>query len=158
LNPVYGYDGSVTISCPSGLPAGVTCNNPTIAAGTKQATLTISTAGPTGMITGAPDVNQRHSDPNLWASLTGVGMLGMVLAGDWKKRNRRRLGVILLIIALAMIIGLVGCGGGSSTTTGGGGGGTPPGSYVIKLSATGTAGTNGGNVAPHSLNLTLVVN
>ena len=41
----------------------------------------------------------------------GVGMLGMVLAGDWKKkRNRRALGIILLVVALAMIMALVGCG------------------------------------------------
>lgn len=160
LNPIYGYDGAVTISCPSGLPTGVTCNNPTIAAGQSKATLTISTAGPTGMVIGAPDVNQHRSDPNLWASLTGVGMLGMVLAGDWKKRNRRRLAVILLIVALAMIIGLVGCGSGSSNSNnnnGGGTGGTPAGSYVIKLSASGTAGTNGGSTAAHPLNVTLVV-
>ena len=160
LTPTNGYDGAVTITCPSSLPTGVTCNTAAIAAGQKQATLTISTAGPTGMVIGAPDVNQHHSDPNLWASLTGVGMLGMVLAGDWKKRNRRLLGVILLIVALAMIIGLVGCGGGSSGTTGGGGGtgGTPTGSYLIKLSATGTAGTNGGSTVAHPLNVTLVVN
>ena len=160
LTPTNGYDGTVTIACPSSLPTGVTCNTATIGAGQKQASLTISTAGPTGMVIGAPDVNQHHSDPNLWASLTGVGMLGMVLAGDWKKRNRRLLGVMLLIVALAMIIGLVGCGGGASGTTGstGGAGGTAPGSYVIKLSATGTAGTNGGSTVAHPLNVTLVVN
>jgi hypothetical protein len=161
LDPTYGYDGSVTIACPSGLPTGVTCNTATIAAGKTQATLTINTAGPTGMVIGAPDVQQHHSDPNLWASLTGVGMLGMVLAGEWKKRNRRTLGIILLIVALTMIIGLVGCGSGSSTagnTGGNGTGGTAAGTYQIKLSATGTAGTNGGNTAAHPLNVTLIVN
>ena len=88
-------------------------------------------------------------------------MLGMVLAGDWKKRNRRALGIVLLVVALAMIMALAGCGGGSSGGGGGGGGGTggtPAGSYPIALSATGTAGTNGGNTTAHPLTVTLVVN
>ena len=46
----------------------------------------------------------------------------MVLAGEWKKRNRRALGIVLLVLALMMIVGLVGCGGGSSGGGGGGGG------------------------------------
>lgn len=84
-------------------------------------------------------------------------MLGMVLAGDWKKRNRRALGIGLLVIALAMIMALAGCGGGSSSGGGGGGGGgnggTPAGSYPITLSATGV-----GITTPQQLPVTLVVN
>jgi Bacterial Ig-like domain (group 3)/FG-GAP-like repeat/FG-GAP repeat len=158
LTPSNGYNGTVTISCPSGLPSGVNCNTPTVAAGQTQATLTMSTAGPTGALITTPEVSPHHGDPNLWASLTGVGMLGMVLAGDWKKRNRRRLGVMFLILGLAMVLALVGCGGGSSSSSGGGGGGTPAGSYSITVTATGTAGTNGGNTTPQTLKLTLVVN
>ncbi len=88
----------------------------------KAATLTINTTGPSAALIKAPELNPHHGEPNLWASLTGVGMLGMVLAGEWKKRNRRRLGVMLLVLGLAMILALVGCGGGSSGGGGGGGG------------------------------------
>jgi hypothetical protein len=155
LTPINGYNGTVTIACPtSGLPAGVTCNTPVIAAGQTQATLTINTAARKAALLTAPDVNPHHSEPNLWASLSGLGMIGMILAGDWKRRNRRGLAIVLLIVALAMILALVGCGGSSTSGGGGGGGGgTPAGSYPITVTA-----TDGGKTATHMLNLTLVVN
>ncbi|HXM22652.1 MAG TPA: FG-GAP-like repeat-containing protein [Terriglobales bacterium] len=159
LTPIAGYDGTVTINCPSGLPPGVSCNTPiNIPSGQTKATLTIKTAGPNGALIAAPNVNPHQGESNLWASLGGVGMIGMILAGDWKRRNRRRMAIVLLIVALAMILALVGCGsGGSSSGGGGGGGGTPANTYLIKVSATGTAGTHGGNTSPHSLLLTLKV-
>jgi len=157
LAPSAGYDGTVTINCPSNLPSGVTCNNPSIAQGKTQATLTVSTTGPSAALT-APDVKRHQGESNLWASLGGVGLVGMILAGEWKKRNRRALGIVLTVLAVMMILALAGCGsGGSSTGGGGGGGGTPAGSYQLQITATGTAGTNGGNTSPHSLPLTLVV-
>jgi Bacterial Ig-like domain (group 3)/FG-GAP-like repeat len=160
VTPTGGYDGTVTFTCPTTLPAGVTCTVPSpMAPPYASGTLTLKTTAPTTALMTAPKANQRHGDPNLWASLTGVGMLGMVLAGDWKKRNRRALGIVLLVVALAMIMALVGCGGGSTSGGGGGGGGgTPAGTYQIQVTATGTAGTNQGNTAPQMLNLTLVVN
>ncbi|HWY54570.1 MAG TPA: FG-GAP-like repeat-containing protein [Terriglobales bacterium] len=163
VTPTNGYNGTITLSCPTTLPTGVTCTLPSpMASPYAPATLMINTQAPTAALMKAPDMNRHHGDSNLWASLTGVGMLGMVLAGEWKKRNRRRLGVMFLILGLAMILALVGCGGGGSTAGGGGGGGgggTPAGSYQIQVTATGTAGTNGGNTAAHPLNLiTLVVN
>jgi hypothetical protein len=162
LTPIAGYDGTVTISCPSGLPTGVTCNSPNIGPGKTQATLTIKTTGPTSALLAAPDVNPHQGGSSLLASLGGVGLIGMILAGDWKKRSRRSMGIMLGILAVAMILALVGCGSGGSSTGGnggggGGGGGTPTGTYQVKASATGTAGTHGGNTSPHSLPLTLVV-
>jgi len=167
LTPLAGYDGTVTISCPtSGLPSGVTCNNPSIVPGknNNQGTLTISTTGPTGALKSAPNMNSRQGESNLWASLGGLGLIGMVLAGDWKKRNRRFLGIALTILAVVMILALVGCGGGSSSGTGtggggggGGGGGTPAGTYQLSVSATGTAGTNKGSTTPQTPPITLVV-
>jgi hypothetical protein len=157
LTPSGGYNGTVTISCPTTLPSGVSCNNPSIGPGTTQATLTITTTGPTAMIK-APDANSHQGESNLWASLGGLGLIGMVLAGDWKKRNRRFLGLALTILAVVMILALVGCGGSSSSGGGGGGGGgTPAGTYQVAVTATGTAGTNGGNTSAHPLPLTLVV-
>jgi len=68
--------------------------------------------------------------------------------------------IMLGVLALVMIVALGGCGGGSSSGGGGGGGGgggTAAGSYTIKTTATGTAGTNGGNTTPQPLNVILVV-
>jgi hypothetical protein len=162
LKPSNGYDGTVTINCPSGLPPGVSCNNPSIGPGATQATLTVKTSGPSAALTAAPDGNPHQGASTLWASLGGLGLVGMILAGDWKKRNRRGMGIMLTILAVAMILALVGCGGSSSSASGGGGGGggggTPAGTYKLQISATGTAGTNGGNTAPHPLPLTLIVN
>lgn len=162
VTPTNSYDGTVTFTC-SGLPSGAACKALQIASPYAAGTLTITTTGPTASLT-APQNLPRHGEQNLFASLTGLGLLGMVFAGDWKKRNRRRLGILLGVFALVMILALVGCGGGSSSGGGGGGGGggnggggTPAGTYTVKVTATGTAGTNGGNTSPHTLNVTLVV-
>jgi len=158
LTPLNGYDGTVTIKCPSVLPSGVSCNTPTIAPGQTKATLTVSTTGPSAALNATPDVNSRQGASNLWASLGGVGLVGMILAGDWKKRNRRGMGIMLGILALVMFLAMVGCGGGSFSGGGWGGGGTPAGTYPLQVVATGTAGTNQGSTAPHQILVTLVVN
>ena len=162
LTPTNGYDGTVTFACPSAssLPSGVTCNLPSpMAPPYNAATLTINTTGPTAALLAPAGANSRHGGANLWASLGEVGLFGLILAGDWKKRHRRRLAMMLGVLAVVMIVALVGCGGGSSSGGGGGGGGggTPAGSYTIKVTATGTAGSNLGNTTPQTLNLTLVV-
>jgi hypothetical protein len=157
LTPLNSYDGTVTISCPSSLPPGVSCNTPTIASGKTQATLTVKTTGPSAALIATPAVNSRQGASNLLASLGGVGLVGMILAGDWKKRNRRVMGITLGILAVVMILALVGCGGGSSLAGDSLGGGTPAGIYQLQVSAIGTAGTHQGNTAPHPLPLTLVV-
>jgi hypothetical protein len=87
-------------------------------------------------------------------------MMGLVLAGDWKKRNRRRLAIVLTIVALAMVLAMIGCGGGPTAAGGGGGGGTPgtpAGTYHVTLTAKGTAGSNFGNTGAHQLEVTLIV-
>jgi len=160
LTSSNGYDGTVTINCPTSLPTGVSCNTPlTLDAGHPQATLVVKTTGPSGALIAPPDVSPRHGVEPLWASLAGVGMLGLVLTGDWKKRSRRAMATVFMVLALTAILALVGCGSGGSSTGGGGtnGGGTPADTYQVKVTATGTAGNNGGNTAPHALNLTLVV-
>jgi hypothetical protein len=162
LAPLNGYNGTVTLACPATLPTGVSCTLPSPMAPPSYpaATLTINTAARKAAVLRAPDVNPHHGEPNLWASLSGLGMIGMILAGDWKRRNRRGLAIVLLIVALAMILALVGCGGSSTSGGGGGGGGggTPAGSYPITVTATGTAGNNGGNTTPHPVSVTLIVN
>jgi hypothetical protein len=167
MTPTGGYDGTVTFTCPSTLPAEVTCSfNPTTLSGsTLKTTLTLGTQGPTATLI-APAGTNSNGTSNLWASLSGVGLVGLVLAGDWKKRSRRRKIIILGILALILILGL-GCGGGNSSSGGGGSGGggggggtggTAAGNYTVKTTATGTAGTNGGSTAPQTVTVTLVVN
>lgn len=157
---VNGYTGAVTFDASSctGLPADAGCSfsaSP-VQAG-KTTTLTITTKGPTAVLKAPANVNHRQGGLNLWASLSGVGVLGMVLAGGGKKRNRR-LGIVFTVLALVMLLALVGCGGGSSSGGGGGGGGgggTPAGTSTIQLNVTGTI-----NTTPHKLTtpITLTVN
>ena len=139
----------------------MTCNNPTIGAGQTQATLTLTTAAPHAALLVPAGVNPHPEPLNLLASLGGLGIVGMIFSGDWKRRNRRRLAVVMAVLAVAMILALVGCGGSSSSPNGGGGGGltggTPAGSYPIQATATGTPGTNGGDTTGHALPITLVV-
>jgi len=54
--------------------------------------------------------------------------------------RRRRMNMLLSLLALAVFAGaVVGCGGGSKATTGTGNAGTTPGTYVLTI--TGTSGT-----------------
>jgi hypothetical protein len=160
LTPSNGYDGTVTFACPAAaqLPTGVTCTlpSPVVPAG-KAVTLTLNTTGPNAMLRAPAGNNSQPSGMNLWASLGSIGVFGLMLTGDWKKRKHRRLAIVLGVLAVVMILALVGCGGGSSTPptpTGG----TPAGTYTVTVTATGTAGTNNGNTQAHTLNLTLIVN
>jgi len=156
LTPSNGYNGTVTLSCPSQLPPGVSCQLPSpLAPPYKPATLTITTTGPTASLIVPPELKQRHGESNLWASLGEMGVLGLVLVGDWKKHNRRRIMIALGIVASILLLGLVGCGGGGGSSSGGGG--TPAGNYQIQITATGTAGTTHGNTSPHQLTLMLTV-
>ena len=51
----------------------------------------------------------------LWASLGGLGIFGLVLAAETKKRNRRNMAIVLGILLLVMSFALVGCGSSSSS-------------------------------------------
>jgi len=161
LTPVNGYNGTVTFACPSSLPSGVTCTAPSPMSSpySSPGTLKINTTGPSAALVAPANGTSSKGATSLWASLSGIGVFGLVLAGDWKKRNRRRMAIMLGVLAVVMIMALVGCGGGSASGSGGGGGGggTPAGTDTITLTATGTAGTNGGSTTPQTLNVTLVV-
>jgi hypothetical protein len=160
-----GYNGTVSFpaSACSGLPTGATCSfSPSSITGAGSTTLTITTTAPTAALMVAPALTPANGSLNLWASLGSLGFVGMVLAGDWSSRKRRRFGIVLAVLAVMFLITLVGCGGGSSTSPGGGGGGggTPAGTSSVQVTVTGTAGTNGGSTTPTGgpLKLTLVVN
>ena len=153
-----GYNGTVNYAATacSGLPSGAACSfSPSSVTGAGSTTLTITTTGPTGALVTPESLTPHALD--LWASLGGVGLVGMVLAGDWSKRNRRRMGIALAVLAVIFLITLVGCGGGSSNggTGGGGNPGTPAGTYTVIVTVK-DANSNSPTSGP--LNLTLVVN
>ena len=123
ITPSNHYNGTVTFACPSGLPALATCtfspSSVTLDGLTPMTVqMTITTTAPTASLQmpAGMDENPHHrSSAMLLASLNGMGVFGMVLAGGFgKKRNRWG---VLGILALAMCLFLVGCGGSSSTTT-----------------------------------------
>lgn len=123
ITPSKHYNGTVTFACPAGLPNLTTCSfvpSSVTLDGLTPVTvqMTITTTAPTASLQmpAGMDENPLHRNASmLLASLNGMGVLGMVLAGSFgKKRNRWS---VLGIMALAMCLFLVGCGGGSSSTT-----------------------------------------
>ncbi len=158
LTPTNGYNGTVSFPATAcgALPSGAACSfSPSSITGSGSTTLTITTTGPTAALIAPPNSTPQKRSLDLWASLSGLGLVGMVLVGDWKSRNRRRLGIVLAILAVVFLITLVGCGGGSSSTTPPPSGGTPAGTSTVQVTVKDTTGASPSNGA---LKLTLVVN
>ncbi len=149
-----GYNGTVTFSC-SGLPAHAACSfapSSIVASGAAQSVaITITTTAATASLTQPALPNSKPAAPSLWASLGGLGIFGLVLAAETKKRNRRNMAIVLGILLVVMSFALVGCGSSSSSGPSGSAG-TPAGTYTVVVTATGT-----GNAPAHSMNLTLTV-
>jgi hypothetical protein len=155
LTPRNFYNGTVTFTC-AGLPSKTTCafSNPTLTPNGNTpmtTTLSLQTTAPI-----SASLTPAHGSM-LLASLSSVGIFGLILAGNWKRN--RRMGIVLGVLAIGMVLMMVGCGGSNSSppVTVTPIPGTPTGSYPITVTATGTAGTNGGNTAAHTLIVTLVV-
>jgi hypothetical protein len=157
-----GYTGSVTFTCLSTtVPSKADCSfNPASLAlvgnNTLSTTLTISTTAATTAslaVPARPDSNPVA--PTLWASLSGVGLFGLVWAGGASKK-RRHMVVVLGILLLIMMFTMLGCGGSGSSSTSNQGTsvpGTPAGSYTVTVVATGS----GSGAPSHTMNVTLVV-
>jgi hypothetical protein len=122
ITPNNHYNGTVTLSCPTGLPALATCSfSPSVVTldglNPQTVTLTITTTAPTASLhipVGIDPHGNSHSGSSamLLASLNGMAIFGMFVAGAFsKKRNRWS---VLAVLALAMSFFLVGCGGSSS--------------------------------------------
>jgi len=99
------------------LPSLATCtfNPPSVTlSGDAPVTvqLTISTAAVSASLQ-----HPRHTSLILLASFGGMGLFGLVLAGNFKKRSRRT-GVLLGMFLLIMMFSLVACGGSSSNSNG----------------------------------------
>jgi hypothetical protein len=113
LTPANHYNGVVTLSCGT-LPAYTTCtfNPPTVTMdGHTPVTvqLTITTTSVSASAEVPADVNPRHGSMILMASLSGLGLFGMVFAAGSKKRNHYS-AVLLALLAVSMTMASVGCG------------------------------------------------
>jgi hypothetical protein len=126
-----GYSGTITFTCIAPTSAKVGCTvtgGPlTLNPGTPNGTVTLS-------ITTASAAAAPSSAP-LWLGGSGGLVAGVFLFGI--PARRRRWGVVLTLITIALILSAVGCGGSSKSS--GGGTGTPAGTYVV--SVTGSDGT-----------------
>jgi hypothetical protein len=163
-----GYTSAVALTC-SGLPAKAQCSfspaSVTTSGNTPQATvLTITTTAATTTTSAlipasTPDSHLNSGGGWLLASLSGIGLFGLVIGVGTKKYvpGRRLLAVLPATLLLALMFTLVGCSGSStpastsSTTTTVAG--TPAGTYTVTVSGAGS----GSNAATHSMNVTLVV-
>jgi FG-GAP-like repeat len=148
LTPVNFYSGTVTFSC-GGLPLDVTCafapaTLTPVGNAPLSTTLTVTTAAAHSALRMPADSNPHQGRTSLLACLTGMGLFGLLLSGDWKNKRNRRVGILLGILVLGMMFSLVGC---SSSTTPG----TPIGAQTIQVTGTGSDGTT------NSVNLTINV-
>lgn len=167
ITPLKHYNGTITFACASGVPDKTTCTftPATITLDglhTGTVTLTLETTAPTTTARAAVNL-PRNSHPGsssmLLATLTGMGLLAMCMAGSLGKKLDRW--AVMIALALAMSMFFIACGGSSNTpppppppvTVPG----TPAGSYTVTVTGTGTAGTNGAGAPIQSVPLTLTV-
>jgi uncharacterized protein (TIGR03118 family) len=153
LGSLNGFAAATTLSC-SGLPTLTTCAfSPSSvspqAGASATSTLTIATK-PVGY---NPQV-LRGMGSIFWGTMSALGLLGLVLTQEWRKRPAGRGGVVrsfALAFALCLVLGVVvtigGCGYNSSSASSTG---TPAGTTTIMVTATSGA-------LSHSTAVTLTV-
>ncbi|MEI9979675.1 MAG: MBG domain-containing protein [Edaphobacter sp.] len=145
-------DSSVTFTC-SGLPAGASCN-PGALSNSNTSTLQITTAAPSAALS----LPSNHGDAKTVYALTLPGLLAIGGLFATRKRQWRRLFVLLLLLSAGMA--MTACGAGVSGNPGNTGApGTPgnpgnPGTPAATSTVTVTA-TDGTQTA--SVPITLVV-
>ncbi len=150
VTPTNSFSGSIALSC-SGLPSNSKCSFAPAslnADGSNTALTSLMTLS-TGVTTVA--AASPAKEPVMLATRTSafVGLLGLVMAPIARRRNGSpskpaRL-VPLILVAIILCGGLVGCGDlGSQTHS------TPPGNYTVTVTATSTS-------ISHSRTFTLVV-
>ena len=102
--PVNGFNSAVSLTC-TGLPAGASCifSQPTVTAANAPAstTLTVSMTGTTTTL-----ATNRNSSPLFPGSVLAVALCCI----SWKKRRRLQM-LLLLVISVAGLTLLNGCGG-----------------------------------------------
>jgi hypothetical protein len=157
LAGTQGYNGTITFAC-SNLPNGAACTfNPSSVIANGDALLsTVMTITTTARSSSSAAARLRPGatpgSPILLASLGGMGLLGLLLAGSGPRARRRRANIVFGALLLMTLGTVVGCDNDNSTKTKTVTG-TPAGAYEVTVVSTGT----GTNAPTHSLNVTLVV-
>jgi hypothetical protein len=129
FTPAPGIGSALTLAC-SGLPAKASCalSPATLAVGSPQTDIkvTITTTGSSAAVL-------KHSRIfyAAWLPLTGLGLIGLAFM-TMPGRRRRACSAVLILMFVALLTFLIGCGSSSHPT------GTPQGNYA--LAVTGTAG------------------
>jgi Beta-propeller repeat/Domain of unknown function DUF11 len=149
---LFGYDATITPSqttSPSMVTATTPTFNPTTVtlSGSASATTTLSIASVARPVT-TGSLLRRGSFYAAWLPIGGLSLVGLGI-GAGRKRRPWLVGIVLCLIAGAMLL-QSGCGSSSSSTTTGGG--TQAGIYTITI--TGSAGTG----ASHNTQVQLQVN
>jgi hypothetical protein len=114
--------------------------------GSGNSTLTVSTTGPTAMLSPrrARDFGLSYA---MWLPMCGIALIGAGTAS-----RKRKVLALLMVLALSCLITLPACGGGGGSGGGGGvSGGTPAGTYTITVMASASG------FQPQTTNLTLTV-
>ena len=137
-----GYTGPVQLSC-TGLPAAATCTfSPASISFTGSntgtaSTLTITTNTSAGLAT--PMLGQKAV--GLTALAIMLWLPGALLASKGRRRRASLTSLLSLLLLLGVGLTVSGCGGGTTpSTTTGTTQLTPPGSSIVQVTATGTAG------------------
>jgi hypothetical protein len=133
ITPSGGFVNAVNLSC-SGLPAGATCGfaPPSLTpSGAVSSALTITTTAHT--------VSSASRVPSVLAAsaLTGFGLLGLVIVGGVPGRKRVWQSAAMLLVVIAFVAGMTGCGGNKATPTPvpNPATGTPAGTYTVTVTA-----------------------
>jgi hypothetical protein len=129
ITPQGGFSSAVSLSC-SGLPAQSSCGfvPPSLTpSGAVSSALTITTTAHTlASASPAPGV--------LASALTGFGLLGVVIVGGATRRKRVRQSAAMLLVVMAIVASVAGCGGGH-TKVPNPNSGTPAGTYTVTVTA-----------------------
>jgi hypothetical protein len=140
ITPQAGFSSPVNLSC-SGLPSGSSCGfvPPSVTpSGAVSSALTITTT-PHTLASASPVRN------DLASALTGFGLLGLVIVGGSTRRKRVRQSAAMLLVVMAIVAGVAGCGGGHTKvpnpTTG-----TPAGTYTVTVTAASGATSHTGTI------------
>jgi len=130
ITPQGGFSSAVNFNC-TGLPSGSTCvfTPPSLTPGGVAVNSALSITTTAHTLASAFRVRSV-----LASALTGFGFLGLVIVGSVTGRKRVWQSAAMLLVVMAIVAGLAGCGGGHTAvpnpTTG-----TPAGTYTVTVTA-----------------------
>jgi hypothetical protein len=136
-----GYSGSVNFTCTAPASAFISCS----ISGSPVALNSSTTSGTVTLTINTMHAALEPAGLPFWFT-SGGGMLAGVFLLAVPSR-RRRWGVAMTIVTIALLAAAVGCGGRSSPSTKGSGSATPVGNYTVTVNATDGTTSHSTNVA-----------